>query len=381
MRRVVPWIAVAGAVVLASCGSSKPPTVGDVVREPEDAGATFASNEDAGFECVKDERGEACGCTELSLVTDVPNLYFVLDRSGSMSEDGKWTTIRGVVANVARKLGPRAAFGITLFPGSSVNGCQAGREVLPTTAGMGPAGQDTPLTKQIISSTSVAAMGGTPTSETLRGVRSRVTRLPGRTFVVLATDGAPNCNAGASCDVDGCILNIEQYAPECKPGTLPNCCDPSLYGPGNCVDGAETEAEVAALHAAGIPTYVVGVPGSAAYADLLGRLAEAGGTARAQDPKYYRVDQTDTLAFDAALASIAAKITASCSLELSEPPADPNLVNVYLDGAAVPLDGADGWSLDGATITLNGPTCVRVLSGQALNLRVIAGCKTVVRAK
>jgi hypothetical protein len=132
---------------------------------------------------------------------------------------------------------------------------------------------------------------------------------------------------------------------------------------------------------ANIPVYVVGVPGSGPYAALLDALATAGGTARPTLPYYYAVDSTSTAAFQDAMSQIAAKITATCTLQLQMPPADPEKVNVWLDDVVVPKDPVDGWSLDPATgtITLLGATCQRVLDGNALDIRIIAGCPTVVR--
>jgi len=54
-----------------------------------------------------------------------------------------------------------------------------------------------------------------------------------------------------------------------------NCCDPKQVGElgtGQCVDADATEQAVAAYESAGIDTYVVGMPGSEAYGDVLGRL-------------------------------------------------------------------------------------------------------------
>ena len=131
------------------------------------------------------------------------------------------------------------------------------------------------------------------------------------------------------------------------------------------------------LHAAGIDTYVVGVPGSGPYAAVLDALAKAGNTARPAEPFYFRVDTADEAALLAALSQIAAKIIATCTLPLGGVPADPNLVNVYIDEQPVAKDATNGWTLDGATVTLVGTTCAGVLSGSALDVRVIEGCPTV----
>jgi hypothetical protein len=175
--------------------------------------------------------------------------------------------------------------------------------------------------------------------------------------------------------VSSCIPNIEG-SPGCPPGGPTNCC---AGDPTQCLDASRTVVAIQSLANAGVATYVIGVPGSGPYSAVLDRMAVAGGTARASEPLYYAVSTTDEAALAAALKSIAAKITATCALTLNQPPPDPGQVNVYLDGAVVPQDAANGWTLSGSTVTLVGATCQRVLSGDALDLRVIAGCPTVLK--
>jgi hypothetical protein len=126
-----------------------------------------------------------------------------------------------------------------------------------------------------------------------------------------------------------------------------------------------------------VDTYVVGVPGSGLYASVLDQLATAGGTARSGSTLYYRVDTADQTALLGALRQIAARIVASCTLPLGGPPPDPKLVNVYIDEQPVPSDPTNGWTLSGSTVTLVGTTCDRVLSGDALDIRVVSGCPTI----
>jgi hypothetical protein len=210
---------------------------------------------------------------------------------------------------------------------------------------------------------------------TLQNLLPVLTKLSGRTYVIIATDGGPNCNASATCGAAMCQDNIES-AQGCPPNGPPNCCDPSIYGPLDCLDSQPTIDAVTALATAGIPVYVIGVPGSVPYAGLLDQLATAGGTARSSEPLYYQVGTSDQTAFEAALKPIAAKITATCTLTLAQPPPDPTHVNVYFDNVAVPADPANGWTLSGSVVTLVGSACNEVMSGTVLNVRVVAGCPT-----
>ena len=134
---------------------------------------------------------------------------------------------------------------------------------------------------------------------------------------------------------------------------------------------------MAALKAAGIDTYVIGVPGSGPYAALLDKLAVAGGAARPTSPRYYRVDSTDAAALEVALRAIAAKVTASCELPINPPPADPTRLNVFFDDVVLPADPVNGWRYEAGKVTLLGEACQRLTAGEVLGLRVVAGCPTV----
>ncbi len=368
----------------AGCGQGHPPVaftdyLGDAAAA-RDTGAGGQFDLDASFAppvCqIVSADGGVCGCTDVPLQTAAPTIYFMLDRSGSMNELGKWQTVRTVTQKLVSAIGPRASFGAAVFPNPSFNDCTPGLEVLRPRPGDAPAGTPGLTVRMLAAATNMAAGGGTPTAQTLRNLKTRLTSIPGKVFVILATDGGPNCNFGATCDVNACIPNIESAA-GCSPGAPPNCCQTPKWGPESCLDTAPTASAVAELAAAGVPTYVVGVPGSGPYAGVLEQLATVGGTARATSPLYYRVDTADEAALLSALSQIAAKIIATCSLPLPGPPVDPNLVNVYLDEKAVAKDPVNGWTLDGATVTLVGTTCQSVLEGRALNVRVIEGCPTV----
>jgi hypothetical protein len=304
-------------------------------------------------------------------------MYFVLDRSGSMAENDKWDAVRVVVAQILRSLGPRANFGATVFPGFDDAQCSLPREVLPISPGDPPGAQDGPTTKKLLTVTAGPPSGGTPTAEALRTVLQSLRNAKGKTFVILATDGGPNCNANGSCTSDLCQPNIENV-PGCSPGGQ-NCCAPPVGVPESCLDSAATQSAVAALKSAGIPVYVIGLPGTSnpAYANLLDQLALAGGTALPTSPKYYRVDSTNSAVLLAALKKIAAQIVATCEFKLTTVPAQPNQVNVYFDEVVVPADPVNGWKIDGQTVTLLGDSCKKVLSGDVLDVRIITGCPTV----
>jgi hypothetical protein len=232
----------------------------------------------------------------------------------------------------------------------------------------------------------VGALGGTPTAATFSGLASTLKALPGKTYVIFATDGGPNCNGNLTCDSIACTANIEGHT-NCAP-MGPNCCDPSIGGPGanlGCLDDVAAVAAVQAIANAGIPVYVVGVPQSAPYHDSLNELAIAGGTARGSDPQYYAASEGDPSVLLWALKQIAAKITGTCTLTLDHAPPVPSLVNVFFDGSPLPQSGPDGWTLatvhgdagTSSTVTVKGASCQKIRDGDVLDVRVVAGCPTV----
>ena len=318
---------------------------------------------------------DACVPADVPINRPVPNLYFVLDRSTSMNDENKWSTVRSVVSGVMAKLGPSARFGAAVFPDPLSDPCSPGTEVMSLRLG------DTQgnVAAALLVATAMDPNGGTPTAATFRSLTPHLAALPGTTFAILATDGGPNCNPGITCGVQTCTANLDAVDPSCHPNAPPNCCDPNsnLGGSEDCLDDTATAAAVKLLHDAGVSTFVIGIPGSAPYDKALDEIATAGGTARPTAPFYYRVDTSDSSALEAALAQIAAKITGACTLLLDAPPPDPADVNVVIGGQIVPRDPVNGWSLSGSTVTLLGATCDRVKSGQGLDIQVTEGCPTV----
>jgi hypothetical protein len=337
-----------------------------------------------------------CGDQEIPAISEPPNLYFIVDRSGSMADllpgsaVSKYENARIAISVMLRAVGHRVKYGASVFPAfANPDGCASGMQVFPTEAGDPPSyalnGQNGPVLKTLLDRLgSTAPSGGTPTAVTLSDLEPIVFGLSGKkTFVVLMTDGAPNCNVDLSCTADQCIPNIEHQSIGSLNCQAPlNCCDPRQVGDtgiGYCVDGDATEAAVAAYEAAGVDSYIVGMPGSEQYGALLGRLAVAGHTARAGTTPYYAV--SDTAELSEALKAIGAQVAISCDLPLAAQPADVGYVNVYFDGQAVPFDPSDGWQwLSGQnSIEFVGAACDTLSSGNVLNVQVLAGCKTVVR--
>jgi hypothetical protein len=332
-----------------------------------------------------------CNGEPLARVTG-PNIYFILDRSNSMVQPAnpanpaagnKLDVVRSDIANLMSAIGSEAEFGAAEFPTGDLMSqqCAVGTEVMPLRQGDGlPASTVGSTANTFLSATSGPPFGGTPTADTFTNLTSELTGFKGHTFAILATDGGPDCNLSPdeTCTIETCTVNIDGLF-GCTPNGS-NCC---LLNPQNCLDETRTIAAIGALahppQGEGVRTFVIGIPGSnfGPYPQVLDLMAVAGGTARTNAPDlYYAVDTADSTSLVGALADIAARIAATCAIELEEPPTDPSQVNVVLDGHILPQDGANGWTISGSTVTILGANCDQVHAGLHRPI-VTGGCPTV----
>jgi hypothetical protein len=315
---------------------------------------------------------QACMGHPIQLTVNAPNLYFVLDHSTSMNENDKWPNVRQVVAQLMTQIGAGARFGAMMFPGvSTVDSCAVGVQILPVQQG----DVQGRLANTFLDATTAAPGGGTPTAATLESLVTTLSGLLGQTFVILATDGGPNCDASApSCTVDACTSNIDAVDARCAPGG-DNCCAPPLGSTVSCLDGDATEAAARDLSASGVETFVLGIPGSAAYETILDQVAIAGGTARPSEPRYYQVTTADDAALASAFAQIVQQTGAGCTFTLATPPTVSVGLRAVLNGVVLPESGPNRWSLTGTTLTLFGTSCTMVKSDGAPSLVFYDGCR------
>jgi len=336
-----------------------------------------------------------CGNRLIETAATPKNLYFVVDRSSSManalegSDLNRFESMRQAIAGVLVEVGYRVNYGGAVFPGPD-GGCAPGVEVFPTQPGdpinYSATGTVGPTLGEFMNSLAgELAKSGTPLSPTLEAIAPPLRELEGETFVIVATDGHPNCNPDAVCGVEDCYYNM---LPDWEIGGRVcdetwNCCaadDPDLKaagvdGPIQCVDRQPTLDAIRGLASDGIRTYVIGLPDSLAFKGLLNEMAVAGGTAQEGSTQYFPVENAEDLS--AQLRKIGAEVVVSCELELDEPPPDPDMVNVYLDAEPLPQDDEEGWSYTGPmSIEIHGAACDSLLAGEVLNVQIVAGCPT-----
>lgn len=272
-----------------------------------------------------------------------PRLMLVVDKSGSMADAAsgfagtKWHGVRSTLTEVVGALDQEVAFGLMAYPAgeSGAQVCAAGD--VRVGVGLGNAAS-------IVSRLSaINPGGGTPTATTLEAARFALASAVGNRAVVLATDGGPNCNAALDGRTCRCVS--------------PQGCDDAR----NCLDDVASREAVRALSADGIATFVIGIPGSENYTDVLNSLAVAGGTAQTGARQYY--DATSGAALTAAIEQIAVRL-GQCRFDLGVSVDISAPVTVTVSGQPVARDSGrtSGWDLvDPHTVELFGAACTSAM--------------------
>jgi hypothetical protein len=308
-------------------------------------------------------------CAEVPQVVNKlpPDILIVQDASGSMNEDAtntscgtngcgatsKWALMMPAINMVVNDTQAEVNWGLKLFADSGSCGVNNNAQVpiAPNNAAAIAAA----LTARTSANGGVANGSSTPTRAAEAGA---VNYLMGVTdtnpkFILMATDGQPNCPASGSMNTDD------------TPGAV---------------------AAVTAARAAGFSTFVVGVSAPAGAAnDALNMMAVEGGYPQmGAATSYYAV--TDTAAFAAVLRTLVGVAT-TCQYSIPPPPTNDGTTSredIRVTGGTgdpadptIPQDANNGWTYTDTThtsITLHGTSCDAVMAGTVTTVTIIFNC-------
>lgn len=302
------------------------------------------------------------------------SVLFVIDRSRSMrfSLDGqeevpreawRWTALRNALASALPPFEHSLMMGALFFPDE-----QGGSTCsILRTAGIDihPDLRNTDAILAVLDRTE--PWGGTPTYEALRRAHTYLLSRMDRTrsaHIVLATDGAPNCNPDLPSMNCVCTFRPDPTDPRC----------PSH----NCLDDVRTIAAIATIARSGTPVYVIGIddPSQPDLNQVLHRMAIAGGRPNTEpgQPAYYSVRSTDALV--RAFTSIQRSIT-QCTFVTPSRPDNPDDIRIEVNGIPIPRDEThrNGWDWTDQTfgeLAFFGPACDQISDTTAVVAQV--GC-------
>jgi hypothetical protein len=284
-----------------------------------------------------------CARQDVSATRIVPNVWLVVDGSGSMMESlsrtemtSRWDALHSALmdptAGVVKTLDHFVKWGFVMYdgplPGGGFGMPQAGAAMsCPRVVTVEPAMDNFGPIDMAYTTTPLG--GSTPTDKALdavvRHIEDMTTSSPdtqgGPTIVVLATDGAPNdfCSGGFNMDV--------------RPQVL---------------------AQVDLLTSMNIKLYVISLAGEdMMLTEHLNQVAAAGGTGK---PPFIPVNKDELIhTFDAIIsANVSCDVTVKGSIKQGS---ECN-GKIEINGVPVPCNSDNGWRLkDSKTITVTGTAC------------------------
>ncbi len=268
------------------------------------------------------------------------------------TSSSRWAALREAVTTSILPLADELPLGARFFPDPNVVGEKVECSTDPGTAIL-PALGTAPAILELFEG---SPEGATPTAAALRRASEEVaTNRSTARAIVLATDGAPNCNA--SLNGNTCVCTADDPLACMRAG-----------GATSCLDDVQSVQVITSIFATRrIPVYVVGVGPTEAFRGTLDAMAVAGGRPRSGTTKYY--DAVDGVGLTAALSSIHDGV-ARCTYEISSSPDSADAIDVELGGKQIPRDPThvEGWDWvdDGyGRLELFGSACARARDATA----------------
>lgn len=350
------------AVSLLACGARTGLLVPDV-SEPSDAVADVP--------VIVDVAPRVCTPGSFVLEPRAAEVLLVIDRSSSMGQSltgrgggtSKWELLRSALATTLPTFQDRINVGALFYPesGAATRTAACALSNIPS-VDVDPSVNTAARLLAVFDASDPG--GSTPTAAALLRAYTYFVRHPSRArarYLVLATDGGPNCNAALDPAVCECIGG----GGGCRGGGGLG----GLTGGNMCLDRVRTRDEIrdiATNPVTAIPTYVIGMADStersAALETTLTEMAIAGGrpnhTATGAETYYdVRRDEDLATAFTAVQNAIA-----RCTFVTPSTPTSTNGLSLAVNGVAVPYDPthANGWDWTDRAygeLALFGPAC------------------------
>lgn len=332
----------------------------------------------------------SCGQNSVGKQRKMVSMILVMDKSGSMTEPfageggpSRWDELKGALSTAMGEVKGAMNFGLVLYPNQDIGQeeTDAEKACAVTADGkidvpLGLGNETVPAMVDVLNDTTPG--GGTPIATGLTKAHAYFQQqiaegLPGDKYVLLATDGGANCNSafkGSGCSPEVCTFNLDRNSFDT------NLCGPNPLG---CLDDQAVLDEIEALAADGIKTYVVGIPGSEPYSEVLDNFAVAGETALEGEDRYYRVGGDASLVDT--FRTITVDLVKDCEIELDEPAQDPDRTNVAVNcelQTPSEEDDQSGWSMsdDFTKIYITGEKCNEIKKGVD-RIDVFVGCTTI----
>ncbi len=383
---------------LPPAGDSDTDTDTDGDTDTDSDGDTDGDSDgDGDTDTNSDNDTEICAEADFVIELEKIDILTVMDRSQSMCNQGIWDPVGEKIAEVVKELDERINFGLLFFPSLTANSVQT--QCLEPQAGQTPEeiplinfGEDNIDQKIKEAFDTHGCYGGTPTAKTLEVTEEYLKSLSGdvKRYVMLATDGAPNCNSEHDIDTD--YLDSDTVEECICTNGLETC------GAEVCLDDIATYDAAESMYNAGFPMFVIGYEVPAEWTEVMTNIASFGSGGQSD---YYPVDNPDAFVeklkeiiyslvecdFDVDWDAIddqsnnatddPNKINFHCLTSEDEPISDDNIIG-YNAGCAA---GDAGWSWVDNTYEeayFCPESCLAVKDGTCKVVRLTAGCDTIV---